>query len=169
MSSVIAEQKILAAAGDNCHGPIVPDGPLPRPSHEENATLASRIKYAREYRGLEMNQLGRLAGAGSGFVSLLEAGKRGKNMGFATASKFASALKVDANWLMTGELAWFHDEELRMLRQKVAAYERGNQAARRTPPPIPSARVESEQQRPSTIPPKSSPKRRAASHGKKTR
>lgn len=63
-------------------------------------TAAKRLKAARELRGVNQVQLAAMAGVSPGTVGNIESGKRGVER---SALAFAKALRIDAQWLATGE------------------------------------------------------------------
>lgn len=63
-------------------------------------TPAKRLRHARKLRGMNQVQLALAAGVSTGTVGNIESGTRGIQ---GSALKLAKALKVDPNWLATGE------------------------------------------------------------------
>ena len=64
-------------------------------------TLSGRLRYAREQRGFGYNELGRLIGSKSGYVSKLEAGEIG-SVGHEKLIALSKALTVSLDWLVRG-------------------------------------------------------------------
>ncbi|MDI3286105.1 helix-turn-helix domain-containing protein [Polyangium sp. 15x6] len=66
--------------------------------------LGDRVKQARQLRGIKSTELDRLAGVSQGTTSRLESKQRGKFGGTATTvQRVAKALRVNMEWLMTGQ------------------------------------------------------------------
>lgn len=91
----------LALGADKRQGVIVKTRPTP----EQTATFASRLKFLREKRGLSQNRLGALAGVSDGFISRLERAVRGKRPGWLVVRRLAEALNASENWLADGASA----------------------------------------------------------------
>jgi transcriptional regulator with XRE-family HTH domain len=64
-------------------------------------TLGERCKFARELRGLRSNQLSRLAGLNSSYVSSVEIGRR-TNVEAESLEALARVLRVRVEWLLHG-------------------------------------------------------------------
>lgn len=67
-------------------------------------TLAKRLRFARNARGLGSRELARAAGLKSeSHPSLIESGAHGReNVDATVASKLAQALRVNTDWLIQG-------------------------------------------------------------------
>lgn len=64
------------------------------------ATVASRVRYARELAGLSQRQLSVAAGLSHSTVNCVEAGTADTRLG--TVEAIARALGVSRDWLLTG-------------------------------------------------------------------
>lgn len=70
--------------------------------HHDPMSLASRVKEARQLRGIGMNELDRLVGQSSGYTTRLESGSK-KMPSAEVMNRLASALRVHLSWLLTGQ------------------------------------------------------------------
>lgn len=72
--------------------------------HGSRVGIGDRIRIAREFRGISMNELGKRSGLGKSVISRLEAGQQGPTgPGMTTIERIAGALDVRAGWLFTEE------------------------------------------------------------------
>ncbi len=84
--------------------------------------LGDRVKQARQLRGIKSTELDRLAGVSQGTTSRLESKQRGKFGGTATTvARVAKALRVNMEWLMTGQGAMEETEEDPIPNRAIAA------------------------------------------------
>lgn len=67
---------------------------------DDLATVASRVKYAREAAGLSQRQLSMAAGLSNQTISNIEAGHFGTRVG--TIEAIAKALNVSMGWILEG-------------------------------------------------------------------
>lgn len=65
------------------------------------ATLGGRVRFARELRGLGVNELDRLIGVHVGYVSKLENGGF-EEVGSGKLAKIGEVLRVNLDWLVRG-------------------------------------------------------------------
>ena len=68
---------------------------------DDLATVASRVKYAREAAGLSQRQLSKAAGLSNQTISNIEAGHFGTRI--TTLEALAKALNVSLGWLLEGK------------------------------------------------------------------
>lgn len=100
------------------------------------STLASRMRARREELGLGVRELARLAGGSHADISKIEAGVQ-LRPGAEKLSRYASALKVSAEWLLHGsdldvgeaQRAAEHEAAMEQLRAAEAAREAEHDAA----------------------------------------
>ncbi len=64
-------------------------------------TIAERVRWAREKRGLSCAALDEIADLSCGHAASIESGRR-ESPSAATVSKLAYALEVDIAWLING-------------------------------------------------------------------
>jgi transcriptional regulator with XRE-family HTH domain len=64
-------------------------------------TIADRVKWAREQRGISCAAVDEIANLSCGHTASIEAGRR-EDPSSSTASKLAYALAVDLAWLIDG-------------------------------------------------------------------
>lgn len=67
--------------------------------------ISARVAEARRRLGISRQELERRAGVSKGYVSRLEAGKRGSSISAAQLDALASALEVAPRWLAEGAQA----------------------------------------------------------------
>lgn len=65
------------------------------------ATIGDRVKWTRNKRGLTCAAVDEIADLSCGHTASIEAGRR-ENPSAQTIGKLASALRVDAGWLLGG-------------------------------------------------------------------
>ena len=70
----------------------------PDPEHEQLAAFGSRLRKARETRGLNLHELARLSGTSAPALSLIENGKR--DLRLSSLCRIAAALRVSPGDLL---------------------------------------------------------------------